>query len=287
MIALNVSSNELSAGSLHPDTLGKAVEAIRRDGFVVLENVVSLDSIAVLREKALEDVKALLARPDAPFNFNTGNLQQDPPPFPPYLFRDVLVNDFVAQVTGALLGPGVKNAFYSGNTALPSDACQPVHPDVGQLWSGMDTASPAFGLVVNVPLVDMSATNGATELWPETHTDTTKDVFNDIKVSVEDLDRWRNRTTPLQPTVAAGGVVIRDIRLWHRGMPNHSDQPRPMIAMIHWVRWWSDMAPLKFPRGTEALFEHPILNTHAVFVDGPIDYLHSPQAYDFQPTESR
>jgi RNA polymerase primary sigma factor len=37
-----------------------------------------------------------------------------------------------------------------------------------------------------------------------------------------------------------GSVLIRDMRLWHNGMPNPSDSVRPMVAMIHWIHWWHD-----------------------------------------------
>jgi len=87
---------------------------------------------------------------------------------------------------------------------------------------------------------------------------------------------------PIQPVAKAGSVVIRDMRMWHAGMPNHTTSPRPMIAMIHYVSWWSALDPLVFPRGTESLFEHPILNTNAVFVDGEIDYLNRNKAFDFK-----
>jgi len=51
-----------------------------------------------------------------------------------------------------------------------------------------------------------------------------------------------------------GGILIRDLRLWHAGMPNQTEQPRPMIAMIHYARWMQTDPPLKFPKGTEAFF---------------------------------
>ena len=132
-----------------------AVYSLQTDGFVVLKDVIDTAHLDVLRDKMLADLDTILQRPDAPFNFNTGNVQQDPPPFPPYLFRDVLVNDIVIAVTKSILGPNLKNSFYSGNTALPGGTRQPVHPDVAQLWPDLPTATPAFGLVVNVPVVDM------------------------------------------------------------------------------------------------------------------------------------
>ena len=282
MLALDISAEEIADRRLSPEHLRDAVQAVRNDGFVVLNNVIENTHIDILRDKMLADVQAFVTRPDAPFNFNTSNVQQDPPPFPPYLFRDVLCNNMAIAVTKAVLGPGVKNGFYSGNTAMPSTQRQPVHADSAQLWSGLEVAPPAYGVVVNVPLVDMDARNGSTELWPGSHQEMGVSVHDDIKISEAALESRRQIALPFQPSVKAGSLLIRDIRLWHAGMPNRSGQPRPMIAMIHWCSWWGHAETLTFPKGTEALFADSDLRTLARFVDDPIDYIHKPQAYDFQ-----
>ena len=64
-------------------------------------------------------------------------------------------------------------------------------------------------------------------------------------------------------------------------MPNHSEQPRPMIAMIHWPRWWNTGKPLRFPKGTEELFAASALETMAEFVEGPISYINRNRKYDY------
>ncbi|MDX1932867.1 MAG: phytanoyl-CoA dioxygenase family protein [Capsulimonadales bacterium] len=285
MISLPVTPGEIEAGKLSDDHLNRAVRAIRDDGFVVLERIVDPEHIALLRDRLIADVRELVARPDAPYNWNTGNIQQDPPPFPPYLFRDVLVNDLVIQVTTAVLGPKVYNGFYSGNTALKSDSRQPVHADHGHLWRSSEPPAPASHLVVNVPLVDMSAENGATEIWPGTHRDTAVSIYDPIELSEEHLAPWREKRPPIQPDVSAGSILIRDIRLWHAGMPNRTDVPRPMIAMIHQVTWLGKPGPLKFAREAEELLKHPDLETVAEFVDGPIDHIRAPHGYK-PPQES-
>lgn len=284
LVFIPVTDAERAEGTLTPEHKAQAVEAIHRDGAVVLQNVVSQNSIQVLREKMFADLQAFLDRPDAPYNFNMGNVQQDPPPFPPYLFKDVLLNDLVIDVTEGVLGKGLVNAFYSGNTAIKSEQRQPVHADTGQLWSGMEHASPAYSLVVNVPVVDMSPTNGSTEIWLGTHKDTSVSIHDNIKVTPAALEKWREVTGPMQPTVKAGDVVIRDIRLWHAGMPNTTDTPRPMIAMIHSTGWFEYVDKLKFPKGTEEFFQGSRLKTRAEFVDGDIDYVAAPHAYDYDPT---
>jgi hypothetical protein len=284
MTEITVTTEEEAAGTLAADHLRAALGALDEDGFVVLHGAVDPAHVTALRDKLFDDLPHWLARDDAPYNFNTGNVQQDAPPFPPYLFRDVLANDFVIAITKAALGTGVKNGFYSGNTAVPGGhARQPVHPDVAQIWPNLSVATPPFGLVVNVPLVDMDARNGSTEIWPGTHRDTTYSLRDgSIRIPETVLEARRAVRPPLQPTVSAGGIVIRDIRLWHAGMPNHTDTPRPMLAMIHWANWWCSTDRLRFPKGAEELLAHPDLHTIADFTDEPIEYLRNNQAYDFR-----
>lgn len=280
MKVLAITPEEKAAGAFSPSRLAEARQAIIDDGAVVLENAAEVSHIEAIRERMLADIPLLLARKDRPFNWNTGNLQQDPPPFPPYLFRDVMVNDLIIQVTGSVLGKGQKSAFYSGNTALPSKDRQPVHADVGQLWPGLEVAHPPYALVINFPLVDVSAENGSTEIWLGTHKDTSIVMQDgDIKVSAEALEAQRAISPPIQPEVKAGSAVIRDIRMWHAGMPNHTDAPRPMIALIHHVNWWPTGA-VRFAKGSEEFLSHPDIWWHAEFLDS-VDHISAPGAYEF------
>ena len=268
------------------DEVRHALASLDEDGFVVLENAVDPAHLDILKERMLADVAKILARPDAPFNFNAGNIQQAPPPFAPYLFSDVLFNERVIAVTHALFGDGVKNAFYSGNTALRSDARQPVHPDVAQLWPNLAAAPPAFGVVVNVPVVDVDERNGATQLWPGTHKDTTLSIRDgSIRVPESALERWREKRPPLQPTVKRGSVILRDIRLWHAGMPNYTDEPRPMIAMIHWPHWYHAGDAVEIPESSTVFFQHPVLHTRVRVVEN-LDHTRHGGAYDYRPEET-
>lgn len=280
-VSLAPSPEEFAAGALSPERLETARRALLGDGMVVLTGIVQVAHLDRLKEKMLGDLETILARPDAPFNFNRGNVQQDPPPFAPFLFEDVLLNKFVGQVTGSVLGQGFYNAFYSGNTALPGGERQPVHPDMGQLWPRMEHASPSFALVVNVPVVDVSPQNGSTELWPGTHLDTRYDISSGAgRVEAEHLQTRRTERPPFQPTMKRGDVLIRDMRMWHAGMPNHTREPRPMIAMIHWVPWWNTGSPILFPKAAEDFFQNAPFRTLTQFVDGEVDYLKHGEAYD-------
>ena len=254
----------------------------------MLADVVDPAHLDVLHERMLADLAGLQARTDAPYNWNVGNVQQDPPPFPPYLFADVLLNPFVISVTSAVLGPRIKNVMYSGNTAVPGDQRQPVHADVGHLWplGVLDVAHPAAQLVVNVLTVDVSPENGATELWPGSHRELGVGAGDDIKIPADALAARRLTHPPIQPTFRRGSVLIRDIRLWHAGMPNHTSTPRPMIAMVHTSEWLETGSPLVFPTGTESFFDHPVLTTAARFTDQPIDHIDAPHSYEYEPAQT-
>lgn len=282
MTAFDLTPQEIRTGKITPAHLQQAVHALQEDGYVILNELLDRGHMALLAEKMIADAQEILSREDVPFNFNRGNIQQDPPPFHPYLFKEVLANDIVIAITKAMLGPGLKNAFYSGNTALPkAGGRQPVHADLGQLWPNLPSATPPYSLVVNVLPVDVSPENGSTEIWPGTHRDTSVSYQSgDIKVSEEKLAERRKVSPGFQYTASAGSVVIRDMRLWHAGMPNPSDTPRPMIAMIHYISWWSDLEPMVFPKGTESYLEHPDLRSVVKFVDGEVDYLKRHQAFD-------
>ena len=282
MTEIAVSPEEIASQTLNTSHRAAAVAAILEDGFVVLKGVVNPAHLDIVHERMIADIHALVARPDAPFNWNTGNLQQDPPPMPPYLFADILLNPQAIAVTHALLGSGVKNMMYTGNTAMPSEERQPVHADGGHLWPILDVAHPPARIIINISTVDVSPENASTEIWPGTHNDVTILKDRDIKLPADALEARRKSHTPLQPTLKRGDMLLRDSRLWHAGMPNRTLAPRPMIAMMHVTDWMETGHPLTFPVGTESFFEHPVLRTMATFTSEPIDYIRAPGAYEYK-----
>ena len=273
ILELAITQEEIANGKLSDSHLADSISALRTDGIVVLADIIKPATIKILLDKSLEDLQALLNRPDAPFNWTRGHVQQAPPPFPPYLFREILVNDLVISVTKEILGAGLKSVFYSGNTATPSENRQPVHADEGQLWPNLEMVPPAHSLVVNIPLVDMGPENGSTEVWPTTHVDPAVSIQSgDIEIPYEKLEAQRAKRPPIQPVVRAGSVVIRDIRMWHAGMPNRTQHPRPMIAMIHVVSWWPS-SPVKFAKSAESFLAHPDLRWQVEYTDSVIDHI--------------
>ncbi len=127
-MVLTVDQKELSAGKLSDTHVKRAVEAIRIEGYVVLENIVNHEHLDIFRERMDADSQKLInAEKWGGAGMLKGHLQQGPPPFAPFIFKDIVANPYVIQVTKELLGAGVYNNFYNGNTNCPGSGTQPLH----------------------------------------------------------------------------------------------------------------------------------------------------------------
>lgn len=132
----------------------------------------------------------------------------------------------------------------------PNPQRQPVHSDA-------DFAHPThpFALVINVPLIDFTPANGSTELWLGTHAgalsglQVQEGAHGDRasgRIREDLLEQRRKVRAPCQPNIKKGSIVVRDLRLWHAGMPNLTEQVRVMLAMIHFAPWYRNPMRLEF-----------------------------------------
>jgi ectoine hydroxylase-related dioxygenase (phytanoyl-CoA dioxygenase family) len=268
----------LDAGELRHQRMGdahldQALEAMRRDGFVVLEQVVEQEPLDMLKERMDRDSRELLAFCET-IGGNPrerGHLQQGPPPFAPYVFSQIVVHPLVTQMSHALLGQYAFNNFYNGNTNAPGSGTQNVHLDNPHMPAGTSIAHGAYSFVVNIVPQDADESNGAVELWPGSHRVPTKTPVPDDLVEMR-----RAENPPTRGCVRKGDILLRDARLWHRGVPNPSDDFRHMIALVHQAGWSPRRVPLKYGRGCEHVFAESEFDSNAEFTDAPIDYLCGP-----------
>ncbi|SVD95058.1 uncharacterized protein METZ01_LOCUS447912, partial [marine metagenome] len=161
------------------------------------------------------------------------------------------------------------NGFYNGNTNTPGSTQQNLHMDTGHLWSNLNPSHPTASVVVNIPMIDVTEERGAIELWPGTHL--AGDVSHRLDEAIEEARR--KVRPPVRGTTKKGDVLIRDMRLWHRGAPNLSDMHRHMIALVHYVGWLCRGRPIRYVKGCEEAFKNSRVDPHATFLDEPYDYL--------------
>ncbi len=238
---IHPTANEIAAGRLGSRNLEIAVRSLHEDGLVVVADVIPHKDLDHLNAKMVEDARILQARgKDMPFNYNVGNIQQDPPPVQGYFHPSIFLNPIAGQITTAMLGPKPTWTFCSGNTALPP--VEGIEPQRQPVHSDADFAHPThpFALVVNVPLIPFVPENGSTEIWLGTHTgelsglqvqDSAHGERASGRIKHHLLDQRKSVRGPVQPVIEKGSIVIRDLRLWHAGMPNRTDEVRCMVAL--------------------------------------------------------
>ena len=264
---INMTQDERAAGELDEDSLAKAIEAIREDGYVVIEQVVDHAFLDVLRVCMDEgSAKLIAAEKWGGAGRLRGHLQQGPPPFVPFLSSDVVANPYAVQIAKDMLGPGFYCSFYNGNTNTPGSDTQPIHGDGVHLWGDRDQPHPATQLIVNVFPQDTSEENGATQIWPGSHLDMRP-------VSEETEADRRSFSPPVQACARKGDILVRDSRLWHRGVPNLSDHNRHMVAVVYNIAWLVKRRTLFFGKGSEEMFADAGVDPNAEFLDPPFEYL--------------
>ncbi|KAL2005613.1 hypothetical protein VTN00DRAFT_10106 [Thermoascus crustaceus] len=261
-VSVRPSREEVEQAKLSPRNLEIAIRTLYKDGLVVLEDVIDHGPLDALNKVMIKDAYALRDRPDSPFNYNPGNIQQDPPPVAEHFHTSIFMNPLATQVASTFLGPRPKWTFCSGNTAMPPTPptppqSQPVHTD-----ADFEHPSHPFALVINVPLVTMTPENGSTELWLGTHTDSGLHVQEGMhgerasgRIKPSLLEERKAVRPPCQPIVKKGSIVIRDLRLWHAGKGNHTQDPRVMLAMIHFAPWYRNPMRLEFAEDTRPIIE--------------------------------
>jgi hypothetical protein len=246
---LRMSRDELAAEALSADRLAAVVESIRTHGAAIIEGAVDLDHCDRLRAVMIEDLPAALRHPFA-LDIR-GHVQHNPPPRARDLYADIIANPIALSVARALMG-GVRLALYTGNTMLAhTHQPQPVHWDDYQLWSGLEQAPPTSSLAVNIPLVDVSLANGALEVWPGTHRDVRSGEHRkSLLVPDEWLEARRTQTPPARVPLLKGALLLRDLRMWHRGTTNATDEARPMLALSY-QPWWYRPVAIDFYKDAE------------------------------------
>ena len=101
----------------------------------------------------------------------------------------------------------------------------------------------------------------------------------------------RKRTSlGINLTVKKGSILFRDMRLWHAGVPNRSDDMRYMIALGFSTSWWHGTAKFRVPSGT-GVFERIIHGTKGQGITPlmvelpPEEYKRLRDAHDFSDVE--
>jgi ectoine hydroxylase-related dioxygenase (phytanoyl-CoA dioxygenase family) len=200
-----------------------AVEAFRRDGFVILTDGLDPHETAklygIVKTKAdhivQRDADGLIP-PETlhgPKRYSYGEYGHNPEWA--YLGHNERV---LPILRGIWEGHGFKAVAAGGDFVLPGGIRQALHNDLA--WKGAGEAVPRL-LIVNYYVADVTPASGPVRIVPRT----ARFPVPPHRVIDRFEPRWMRQTTV---PGRAGFAVIRDPRCWHGGTANISDDPRYM-----------------------------------------------------------
>lgn len=240
---------------LKPGETRHAVELFRRDGFVVISDVLDREQTEILARGCAEVVADILAldegrrgnRGSHRYSFGGSSLTRSQLHRPEW--QMLLDNPVVTDVVTAIFeSPDYVLRAASGDFCLPgATEYQPLHSDVRDWRDGATTPFSAFHdprgqltirdlpcpyICVNFLPQDVTRLNGPTRQIPGTQHSRTPIP------SLADEPEWMRLSTVCP--APAGAVMIRDVRAWHGGTPNLSSAIRSIPNLEFYAPWFRE-----------------------------------------------
>ena len=225
----------LDVECLEPGNVEKAASVFHRDGFVIVKNALSVAQLATAQSGANRVIAEQMAeiplekanRGYARYSFGTQLHHPewaqliDMPTILPILDQIWGSSDYICSGAG-------------GDYSTPGTKIQHLHSDIRDVFNDSlgqvtirDVPSPY--IVVNYLMVEFKEINGGTRFVPGTHRS---------RHSIPTLEEEPERMKHSIICAPAGTAIIRDVRCWHGGTPNNSDEIRPMIGVGYLAPWF-------------------------------------------------
>ena len=240
---------------LKPTALERAVMLFDRDGFVVIEDVLTPDQLALLQSGVAEAVAEITAldpeglgnRGAKRYSFGGSSLTRSQLHRPAW--QMLLSIEPVIQLLDAIFGnPDYALRSASGDFCLPGASdYQRLHTDVRDWEDSEKTPFSAFHdprgrvsirdlpcpyVCVNFLPQDIHALNGPTRQIPGTQN--SRQPIPGLKAEPE----WMRLSTVCP--APAGSMMVRDVRAWHGGTPNLSDEVRSIPNLEFYAPWFRE-----------------------------------------------
>jgi ectoine hydroxylase-related dioxygenase (phytanoyl-CoA dioxygenase family) len=238
------SGAEHIAGALESGTIEHASQSFRRDGALIIEDIMNTTLIAEAQREFTNSYSQHLNGDKYEHRFVAGDRRwlitvDLAPPFDnPQLFA----NPYLLPVLRLALGDGFVIGEYGVSCSLPSATAQHIHHDSPILFPGssVDWLLPAWAILVSNPLIEINEIHGTTALWLGTHRDANRS--HAARDSTRNADLGDGR---IEPVVRVGSCMLWDYRLVHSGTANRSAMPRPLLCVTYCRPWFWEYANFK------------------------------------------
>jgi len=147
----------------------------------------------------------------------------------PYSDPEIFADEDVLAVMELLVGADPVMPQLATDTPVRGSEYQEIHRDMPPLFRETGEETRPFCVVINFPLIDVTPAHGPVEIARRTH----------LMDKEKTLPRVESGEFPLESLpLAIGDVMFRDPRGLHRGTPNNTDEPRPMVVIGYSRKWF-------------------------------------------------
>jgi ectoine hydroxylase-related dioxygenase (phytanoyl-CoA dioxygenase family) len=218
------------------------VDSVRKNGFCVLPEHFPAQKLVDWRQSFLPLLERHIAREGHLQNRGPSRYYVTLPFTEPFADASIYEDDDVLTIVEQLVGSDAVMCQLATDTPLLGSTTQDIHRDALPLFPETGQETPPFQLAVNFPLVEVSVENGPLEIAARTH----------MMSKEEGLRQLERQEVTLEPVpMKLGDVMIRDVRGLHRGSPNYTSQPRPMVVIGYSRRWlFRPEVSIQIPRAT-------------------------------------
>lgn len=210
------------------DRIESLVADFNRDGFCILPGFLKPELIQSWAA-AFAPLLTYHLEHFADASFRGANRHYVTLPFvAPYADPVVFDNDDALALVERIVGEDFTMCQLATDTPLFGSDYQNIHSDAPPLFPETQLNTPSFQLALNFPLCDVTKDNGPLDIVRGTHTMQKESAMAKIEsgeLKIESI------------AMKAGDVMIRDVRTLHRGTPNRTHVPRPMVVVGYSRKW--------------------------------------------------
>lgn len=220
--------NGMSKGRYDANDIEALTRKVLTDGFCLLPGHFSTETLDVWNAAFAPLLEQHIAREGQLQNRGPARYYVTLPFTEPFNEPAFYEDEDVLGIVRGLVGEDPVMPQLATDTPVLGSEYQDIHRDAPPLFPETGAETPPFQLAVNFPLVEVTNENGPFEIVPGTHM-LSKD---------EGLRRLASGAARIETLLMRlGDVMIRDVRCLHRGTPNLTGTPRPMVVIGYSRRW--------------------------------------------------
>lgn len=207
--------------------LDRLAADLNRDGICVIRGLLDRELVAEWAEAFAALFRQRQGRPGGLAPREQARYYLTFPWVPPFADEQVFANPVVLGVLDRVFAQEYVMVQLGADVPVRGSDYQEIHRDFRPLFTDQ-IVTPLYALAVNFPLVDVTEENGPFQMARGTHV-----LPRDVGLAKVAAGEIPMESFPMQ----RGDVSIRTPLALHRGSPNRSAAPRPMVVMGYVMHW--------------------------------------------------